>query len=128
MKEIAIQLRAMQLYAHAAHNDVHGVAFFGDHEFLGELYSEYETQYDATVERMIGRNMVIDHNEIERGANSIFLKTNGMAFSDLVMMETELRRLIESVYPTQTIGTQDLLATFADSSEQRTYKLGQRVR
>lgn len=42
MKELLAHLRAMQLFAHAAHNLVNGPSFAPDHDFFGDAYAAHE--------------------------------------------------------------------------------------
>lgn len=54
MKELAILLKLMNMYAHNAHNLVERVVFMQDHEHLAGLYEAYDGHYDDVVERIIG--------------------------------------------------------------------------
>ena len=54
MKELLYLLRAMQIYSHNAHNLIKGNAFFGDHDFFGDVYLQLEGNFDSVAERIIG--------------------------------------------------------------------------
>jgi DNA-binding ferritin-like protein len=54
MKDLAVHLRAMQIYAHTAHNLCARVPFFQDHAFFADTYSALEDDYDSVIERIIG--------------------------------------------------------------------------
>ena len=99
MHNTAIILRALQLYAHNAHNLAKGKTFLQDHEYLGELYSAYEGEYDSLVERMIGIGEEPDLNEITKeaadAATANEFKDNDNAFSVLLVTEKELCASIE---------------------------------
>ena len=55
MLTLAIHLRTMQMFNHSAHNLCARVPFFADHEAFAEFYSANESDYDAVVERIIGK-------------------------------------------------------------------------
>ena len=128
MHEIATQLRAMQLTAHAAHNMASGPTFFSDHEYLGELYGAYEAAYDSVIERMIGCGTIpgLFNLGIE-AAKAQGPNDSGKAFDWLYGAEEDLRKLIDKCMAECSTGTQNLLAQLADDSEQRSYKIGQRI-
>ena len=132
MHNTAIILRALQLYAHNAHNLAKGKTFLQDHEYLGELYSAYEGEYDSLVERMIGVGEEPDLNEITKeaadAATANEFKDNDNAFSVLLVTEKELCSSIKKDMTDASNGTQNLLQTIADNSEMRQYKLKRRLK
>lgn len=132
MHNTAIILRALQLYAHNAHNLAKGKTFLEDHEFFGELYSAYEGEYDSIVERMIGLGEEPDLNDITKqaadAATANEFKDNENAFSVLLVTEKELCSSIEKDMTDASNGTQNLLQGIADNSEMRQYKLKRRLK
>lgn len=132
MHNTAIILRALQLYAHNAHNLAKGKTFLEDHEFLGELYGAYEGEYDSIVERMIGLGEEPDLNDITKqaadAATANEFKDNENAFSVLLVTEKELCSSIEKDMTDASNGTQNLLQGIADNSEMRQYKLKRRLK
>jgi len=132
MHNTAIILRALQLYAHNAHNLAKGKTFLQDHEFLGELYPAYEGEYDSLVERMIGLGEEPDLNDITKqaadAATANEFKDDDNAFSVLLVTEKELCSSIEKDITDASNGTQNLLQTIADNSEMRQYKLKRRLK
>lgn len=130
MKNVAILLRAMQLYAHAAHNLTHGKEFFQDHDFLGDLYPVYEADYDNVVERMIGLKGDCDINAITKAACNIATsaKLGESPFAVLLATEKNLCDVIAKEMSASSNGTQNLLQDIADRSEMRQYKLSRRLR
>lgn len=133
MDHVAIILRALQLYAHNAHNLAKGKTFLPDHEFLGELYAAYEGEYDSVVERMIGLGEeAVDLNEITKqaatAATANEFSDNDGAFSVLLVTEKELCASIDKEMAGASNGTQNLLQTIADNSEMRQYKLKRRLK
>lgn len=136
MKELAILLRKMQLTAHNAHNMVSGELFMQDHDYLGELYPIYETEYDSIIERIIGLygRDSLDLNAITMSAVQKLMQypvkaSNIQHFEVLLHCEKELCDHVEKLckVPGITQGSLNLLAQLADNSEQRQYKLKNRV-
>lgn len=134
MKNVAILLRALQFYAHSAHNLAKGSTFFEDHEFFGELYPAYESDYDSVVERMIGLeglNGDADVCDILKKACEIATEKNCQpsetAFATILATEKNLCREIDSAMMGASNGTQNLLQDIADRSEQRQYKLARKL-
>ena len=130
MEEVAIILRAMQLFAHAAHNKVSGEAFFADHSFLGGLYPEYEEAYDSVVERIIGTGKDINLSDVLKSATVRVIEPtdSDSIFNALLVSESNLRDAIDTALATATTGTNNILAQLADDSETRCFKIGQRVK
>lgn len=132
MKAIAILLRALQFFAHRAHNDVRGATFFSDHSFLGDLYSAYEDAFDSVVERMIGLGMkpdiaAINSEACKMSAVSPNESDPKVLFGIILKSEEQLDDLIHKEVPKSTDGVQNLLQGLADESEARQYKLKQRL-
>lgn len=132
MKELAIMLRTKQLLAHNGHNMVSGVAFMQDHEFLGELYPEYESAYDSVIERIIG---LYGHDSLDiiaiqtAAVQKLAQYPNSEFFNSLLHCEKEMCSHIEKLCKVAgvTQGTINLLADIADKSEVRQYKLKARL-
>jgi DNA-binding ferritin-like protein len=139
MHTLASFFRFLQQFAHVAHHMTFGCTFFEDHEFLGELYGEYEEAFDNVVERMVGLGKltsVADRLKIDAKAADILSKTDAEDFTEaedwfetLYDLEKELCNEIEKLAKGKVSqGTLNLLAQFADDSEKRQYKLGQRIK
>ncbi len=136
MKQLAIMIRCLQLFSHNAHNLVGKVVFFQDHEFLGELYTNYEEVYDSIIERIIGLSSVdaIDLVSVQIESVKMLqtlpskLSENSKYFEIILQYEKELCKMIPEIMKMSTEGTKNLLADIADKSEQRQYKLQQRLR
>lgn len=133
MEELAANFRYMQLFAHMAHNQVSGMHFFEDHEFLGELYGTYEGVYDDLIERMIGLDQSPDIKEINDEANEYLQEAEPTAglgfFSHLLECEEEVCEMIEKLVKEEglTQATINLLVQIADDAEKRQYKLKQKL-
>lgn len=52
--KLAAHLQAMKLSLHNSHHIAARVAYFSDHEALGEFYAQVDGDYDDVVERCIG--------------------------------------------------------------------------
>jgi DNA-binding ferritin-like protein len=126
MKPIATLLRALQLYAHNAHNMASGCNFLQDHEFFGQLYPAYEAEYDSVVERMIGMDMELDLPALNCDACDIVSKAKTgdccTNFKVLLATEKSLCAEIKKTVGSCSTGTQNLLQGIADNSEMRQYK------
>ena len=132
MNNLAALLRAMQLYAHAAHNVASkGKTFFEDHEEFSDYYDEYTKHYDEVVERIIGLTGTCDIQGITKAACDTMgeakLDTPEKAFSVLMASEKSLCKLAAEANKTATLGTQDLLQKIANGSEVRQYRISQKL-
>lgn len=130
---LAVLFRAAQFYAHSAHQLVTGNSFFSDHEHLGDLYATYEDSYDSLIERVIGLGDKPNLVETTKNATKVFTDTfpekGGVEsyFKGLLAFESKIRDKIKDINDEQSLGTQNLIQDMADKSEQRTYKLKQRI-
>jgi DNA-binding ferritin-like protein len=133
MNQIATIYRSAQFYAHMAHNIAKGQTFFQDHEFLGELYSAYESAYDSIIERMIGLGQNPDISGITMDAATMISdhdsnQSTQTCLSYLLSTEKSICAAIKEQVSKSSVGTQNLLQGLADESEMRQYKLGQRLK
>lgn len=136
MEKLACLFRAANLYAHSAHNQVRGATFFSDHEFLGELYGEYSDAYDKTIEQMIGLQMspsVVNITKCACDTMTALPDPSAFSaetiFSTLLKLELDIQREVANIYESADIGTQNILAQFAEDSQHRgNYKIGQRLK
>lgn len=127
---LAALLRYMQFFAHFAHNMCKGETFLVDHPFLAELYSGYEDDYDAVIERMIGLEEPLDLLKIHKAASDGLKVAESFeaAFKEILSCEEELCAALDKLNKGASIGTQNMLADMADRSEMRQYKLKQRLK
>jgi DNA-binding ferritin-like protein len=134
LAEVAGAYRAAQFIAHNFHNLVKGPTFLEDHEFLGELYGEYEEAYDGCIERIIAFTGAADVTGIttKACAAAAQINPNGKSSSDMFTIILGLERgfcaLIKAAVPDCTDGTQNFLQGLADESEMRQYKISQKIR
>lgn len=131
MEKLAIGLRFLQLYAHAAHNLISGKTFLQDHEFLGSVYKEYESSFDDVIERMIGLGENVSllkmNSEAVRLLNAYKDPKDEKCFEILLKAEELLCEEIESLVKDKSQGTIQLLGDIANESEKRQYKIKQRI-
>ena len=132
LQPLATGYRTAQFYAHMAHNTTYGKTFYQDHEAFGDLYEAYESAYDGLVERMIGLGQEVNIPEITKDAADALAAGKAgdceTLFRVLVAAEKEIRGLIDQLIEGQSQGTTNFLQGLADESEQRSYKLQQRVK
>mgnify|MGYP003353200251 CR=1 FL=1 len=132
LTRLATQYRALQFYAHMAHNLTSGPTFFQDHEFFGELYPAYESAYDGLIERVIGLGGNPDIAETNITAANVLKIANDKNaqefFARILASEKGIQGMIDEAIKTQTQGTQNFLQGLADDSEVRVYKIQQRLK
>lgn len=138
MKELLAHLRAMQLFAHAAHNLVNGPSFAPDHSFFGDAYSKHESDFDDVVERVIGLygEQHVDFAALTMEAAKALASmkisskiSNEQFFEQQLAHEQHLCQLVDQLCAVKgvTEGTKQLLGNIADVSESRQYKIKQRL-
>lgn len=134
MKDLAIWFKFLNFYAHNAHFKCGRNSFFSDHSYLGDLYAEYEESYDSVIERMIGLKLNPNNFEIVAAASDLFQQfkqenvvKNSTYFVNIYGFEKKLCAIIDEVNKTATLGSQNMIQGFADESESRQYKIGQRI-
>lgn len=138
MKSILVCLRAMQLFAHSAHNLVSRTPFHQDHEFFGEVYSAMEGDYDDVIERIIGlygedslelKSLLVEvHNKLQ-DAPSVGVKENSVFYVYLLDKEKYLCSEISNYLKSPVSpGVEQLLGDICNKSEMRQYKIKQRLK
>lgn len=132
METIITQFRALQMFAHRAHNKVKGATFGEDHEFFGELYPAYETAYDSLVERTIGLEKPVNITKINKAAAQMSdvapASTDRTNFLKIILAgEKDLCSMIAKENDKASLGTQNLLQQLCDDSEARQYQIKQRL-
>ena len=134
MNELAILLKALNIYGHACHFLCSRVVFMQDHIFLGEIYEAAEDNYDAVVERCIGLGIKVDIQDInvKAAARAASIKVgddNSTKLSGCLSLEQEVVAMIEKLRKggSLSLGTETLLGDIASESEIRQYKLKQRL-
>ncbi len=138
MLELICTLRASQLFLHQAHLLAKGSLFLQDHEFLGSLYSELESEFDSVSERFIGlgnedqmnlQAMMMKVLEKLKACPSVGIKENKEFFNYQLQFEKSICSQVE-VLCKQGLsqGCLQLLGEVANKSEARQYKLSRRIK
>jgi DNA-binding ferritin-like protein len=137
LSRIAVQLKALNVYAHHAHNNCRGKTFFADHDFLGSTYDTADSDYDAVVERLIGTSAeAVDtislHTEAVKLVSSLQKSpgdSNSNFFRVILNLEMSLCILIDKCIESKKYpeGTNQLIGDIADRSMSRQYKVRQRL-
>jgi len=138
MLQLLIQLRALQLAAHNAHNLCARIVFFQDHEFFAEVYTFAEDSYDSVIERMLGLGMEQQLNmaqiisevaKIVATAPS-HTKENKDYFVYIQSKIQECNKMIEALCkdPKQSQGTIQMLGDIANEFEVKLYKISRRIK
>lgn len=138
MLELAIKLRASQLYLHHAHLLAKGSLFIQDHAFLGELYNEMEAEFDSVCERMIGlgkeqelalQPMLVKVYECLKSYPSM-VKENKDYFIHQLQIEGQIKQLCQAICNSEGVseGTKQMVGDIANRSEIRCYKLSRRIK
>lgn len=138
MLQIAIQLRAMQLFTHSAHHLCARTVFHQDHEFFSEVYQAVEDDYDTVIERIIGLtgeasvdlNVIMTNvSEKLKSCPSVGVKENKVFYQKLLEQEKQLCQMVEVTCktPGTSQGVIQSLGTIAEKSEVRQYKINRRV-
>lgn len=138
LKEIAIKLRAMQLFYQTAHNLVKGTVFYQDHEALGEYYSQVSCDYDGIIERAItlegdeAASLSMQIKEIYKIIKDIpcvGVKENKKHFQKAMELEKDLCSAIEAhIEAGCSAGTEQLIGDIANKSEIRQYLISRRIK
>lgn len=139
MLELAILLRAIQLYAHSAHHLCARTPFHQDHEFFSSVYQAAEDGYDSIIERIIGLygedsvelNRIVAEVALKlQNCPSTGIKENKAFYEYQLKFEQELCVLVEKICknPKATQGVIQTVATLGEQSEVRQYKIKQRIK
>lgn len=140
MKDLAILLRSLNLYAHSCHNLCGRVPFFQDHEFFNEIYTNADSAYDDVIERMIGLygeesvpTLVEQIEAIHQIVSQLpekGVKENAVYFQVILEKQKMICSKVEELCTQGGLpqGAIQMLGNIADKSEQIQYKIKQRIR
>jgi DNA-binding ferritin-like protein len=126
MNNIIRTLLQLKFVSHFYHHTINGPNFLQNHEFLGDLYKQYDDWYDDTVERSIGLNLTVDFVDIHTTAVSYFQECTKKEdwVSVLLYLNEYLLSLIEDYVKTNpSQGTIQLLGDIANEVEVFNFKL-----
>ena len=134
MKELAVMLRLLQMYAHQAHQLVGKAVFMSDHEMLADIYTAAEKDYDDVIERIIGtvgEEAIPSLQEI--GQNVAGLsgaeKENSAYFERILQIEKGICSHIEALAKSGiSQGTLQLVGDICNRLEKEQYKIKRRLK
>lgn len=138
MLELAVLLRAIQLYAHSAHHLCARTPFHQDHAFFSDVYQAAEAGYDSIIERIIGLygedsvelNRIVSEVAAKlQGCPSTGVKENKAFYEQQLKFEKELCSLVETICknPKASQGVIQTVSTMGELSEIRQYKIKRRL-
>lgn len=136
MLELLCCLRALNLYAHHAHNTCARVPFFQDHAELAAIYEKADDDYDNVIERIIGTQDVTPSlQSIMSGAMSKLSSVpetgqNSDKFENILRMKMDIIQKIELLVAggEASQGTIQMLGDIANAEERDVYKIKQRIK
>lgn len=139
MLDLSVLIRSLQLYAHHAHHIAARVVFNQDHEFLAEIYTKAETDYDDVIERFIGLkgDAALDENKVLAAVCSKVqalplkdVKENKELLKVCLDLIKQINAKIETLCkePNVSQGTIQMIGNIADKNEVLIYKLNQRLK
>lgn len=131
MDKLATIFRAAEQVAHAFHHTVSGPSFLADHAFLADIYNAYFEAFDDVIERAIGLGEPLDLAKVNADATALAsatVATDPATWAKTLLdWETMIQAEVAALMVDASVGSQNLLAQFADDSEARSYKLRQRA-
>ena len=133
--KLVVQLRAMQMFAQAAHHMCSKALFFQDHKALGNFYDELQDEYDRAAEKYVSLYNGYDMKALFSQASAKLqsapseAKENKEYFVALLAMEKELCSMVDTLVRQGGYGEgcKNLLADLATVSESRQYLIKRRV-
>lgn len=130
MIELAIILRAINLYSHHAHNMCKGDEFFQDHAFFKDLYVFADDSYDSIVERHLGTTSEdLDLNLILKESSSLISSMSDDYMNTLLLLIQETANGIDEASKDAKLssGTVNMLQGISDQIEVFVYKIKRRL-
>lgn len=139
MLELAVVLKALKIYAHAAHHTCTRIVFNQDHDILSDIYTKADSDYDDVIERYIGiygdeslDEMKINKLAVDKAAKLPLkdVKENKEMLVACLDLHKEICAKIEVLCKNgkTSQGTIQLLGDIANASEVTQYKLKQRTK
>jgi DNA-binding ferritin-like protein len=134
VKELAIMLRILQLYAHQAHQIVGKAVFMPDHDLLADIYTAAEKDYDDVIERIIGltgEQNIPSMQEIAQNVAKLpgVEKENSAYFEKILQIEMGICSHIESLAKSGiSQGTLQLVGDICNRLEKEQYKIKRRLK
>lgn len=129
MNDLLVFYRALNLYAHNAHNLISGDTFFEDHAFFADIYTCADGDYDSIAERVIGTGGSFNIGEVLEMSTSIVKSLSDDYYGEILKLIEEINSSIESLSKNGkiSIGTLNFIQGLADKNEVFMYKIKQRM-
>lgn len=138
MLNLAICLRALQLYSQHAHNLCARMPFHQDHAFFADVYNFADDSYDSVIERIIGTKGE-EGLQLKSILKGVYTKLDNMpdvgvkenkAFYTAILSQQkyindEINMLVKSEGMSE--GTKQLIGGIADALEVLIYKTQRRL-
>jgi len=133
--KLVVQLRAMQMYAQAAHHLCSKALFFQDHGALGDFYEALQGEYDRAAEKYVSLYGSYDMKALFSQAAAKLqsapseVKENKDYFTALLAMEKELGSMVDMLIRQggYSEGCKNMLGDIGTVSEGRQYLMKRRV-
>lgn len=133
--KLVVQLRAMQMYAQAAHHLCSKALFFQDHGALGDFYEALQGEYDRAAEKYVSLYGSYDMKALFSQAAAKLqsvpseVKENKDYFNTLLAMEKELCSMVDMIVRQggYSEGCKNMMADIGTVSEGRQYLIKRRV-
>ena len=133
--KMVVHLRAMQMFAQAAHHLCSKALFFQDHDALGDFYEALQGEYDRAAEKYVSLYGSYDMKALFSQAASKLqsapseVKENKDFFTYQLAMEKELCSMVDTLVRQggHSEGAKNLLADIGTVSESRQYLIKRRV-
>lgn len=132
----AITARILQLYYHYCHNLVTGPTFNQDHASFGEYYEQLEDNYDTIIEYMISilgnsslNTKTVNQVIMEKLSNyNIESMSAEEMFEEGLKLEEEFQDALEVLDEEACPGLKNAIGAMAEISDNRKYKIQQRLK
>ena len=133
LRWLATQFRAAHLFSHKAHINVGGDAFIANHEWLGEIYPQFDGYWDALTERIkgLGGAAMIDkvNSDAAKMSEAFGEGDNDFYFRTILQMVSQAVGVINEAAKETTMdeGVRDLIVGISSELQVLQYKIGQRL-
>ena len=133
LRQLATQFRAAHLFSHKAHVNVDGDSFIANHEWLGEIYPQFDGYWDALTERIkgLGGAAMIDkvNSDAAKMSEALGEGDNNFYFRTILQMISQAVFEINAAAkePTMDEGVRDLIVGISSELQVLQYKIQQRL-
>lgn len=134
--KLVCSLRSLQIYYQFAHHNVSKAVFFSDHGALGDFYDELQGEYDRAAEKYVAQyekynlqQMMVQVSDKLKSYPSE-VKENKDFFVAALGCEKEIGSMVDAIVRQggYSEGCKNLISDIGTKSEERVYKIQQRVK